>query len=76
MQLVRPGNALCLGCHVQPHARHRSTAILGALTRVPEDFPREGGELACIGCHVPHQSPNARLFKKPQAELCKICHLV
>jgi len=75
-QLVRPGNALCLGCHIEPHARHRSFVVLGALTRVPDDFPTEAGELACIGCHAPHQSPDALLFTKPQAELCKICHLV
>jgi len=75
-QLVRAGNALCLGCHKETHTRHRSSAILGTLTRVPDDFPKEGGQLACAGCHTPHQSPNARLFRKPQDELCKICHLV
>ena len=75
-QLVRPGNALCLGCHTEPHRRHRSSVVLGALTRIPDDFPKAAGELACIGCHVPHQSPNPRLFTKPQAELCKICHMV
>lgn len=75
-QLVRPGNSLCLGCHKTPHERHRSSAVLGTLTRVPDDFPREAGELSCTGCHVPHQSPNARLFRKPQDELCRTCHAV
>ncbi len=74
--LVRSGNALCLGCHKEPHERHRSSAVLGKMTRVPDDFPVERGELACIGCHVPHQSPNPRLFRKPQEELCKTCHAV
>jgi predicted CXXCH cytochrome family protein len=75
-QLVRAGNALCLGCHKEPHGRHRTSVVLGALTRIPDDFPREGGELLCAGCHTPHQSPHARLFRKSQDELCKICHLV
>ena len=75
-QLVRPGNALCLGCHKEPHTRHRSSSVLGTMTRVPDDFPREAGEIACAGCHVPHQSPDARLFAKPQAVLCKICHQI
>ncbi len=75
-QLVRPGNALCLGCHAEPHARHRSTIVLGALTRVPDDFPVERGELSCTGCHAPHQSPNGRLYRKPQEELCKTCHSI
>ena len=75
-QLVRPGNALCLGCHKEVHARHRSSVVLGALTRVPDDFPKEGGQLACTGCHTPHQSPHAKLFRQPQADLCRVCHLV
>lgn len=75
-QLVRPGNALCLGCHKEPHSRHRSSVVLGTMTRVPDDFPKEAGELACAGCHVPHQSPNARLFRKPPDELCRTCHSV
>jgi len=75
-QLARAGNALCLGCHKETHTRHRSSAVLGALTRVPENFPVERGELSCTGCHVPHQSPNARLFRKPQDDLCRTCHSV
>ena len=74
-QVVRPGNALCLGCHKEPHTRHRSSIVRGTMTRVPDDFPVERGELSCAGCHVPHQSPNVRLFRKAQDELCKICHL-
>jgi len=73
-QLVRPGNALCLGCHKETHDRHRSSVVLGALTRMPTDFPTEGGEISCTGCHAPHQSPNVRLFRKAQDKLCKTCH--
>jgi predicted CXXCH cytochrome family protein len=75
-QLVRPGNALCLGCHKEPHARHRSAEVMGTMTKVPDDFPREKGELSCTGCHVPHQSQYERLFRKPKGELCSICHSV
>ena len=75
-QLVRPGNALCLGCHKAPHDRHRSSTVLGMLTRVPEEFPKEAGELSCTGCHVPHQSQNGGLFRKPREELCRTCHSV
>lgn len=73
-QLVRPGNALCLGCHKEPHDRHRSTAVIGKLTRVPDDFPKEGEELVCLGCHSPHQSQHGWLFRKRKDELCKTCH--
>jgi predicted CXXCH cytochrome family protein len=74
-QLVRSGNALCLGCHKEPHARHRSSLVFGAMTQVPDDFPVERGELSCVGCHVPHQSPHGWLFRKRKVELCKTCHL-
>lgn len=75
-QLVRGGNALCLGCHKEPHGRHRSSEVAGTMTKVPDDFSREKGELSCIGCHFPHQSANPRLFRKPQDDLCKTCHSV
>jgi predicted CXXCH cytochrome family protein len=75
-QLVRPGNALCLGCHKEPHTRHRSSVVRGTRTRVPDDFPVERGELSCAGCHVPHQSPNVQLFRKAQDEFCKTCHSI
>jgi predicted CXXCH cytochrome family protein len=74
-QLVRPGNALCLGCHREPHARHRTAIVLGALTRIPDEFPREGGALLCAGCHAPHHSPYGWLFRKRKDELCATCHL-
>lgn len=75
-QLVRHGNALCLGCHRDSHAQHRSGEVKGALTQVPTDFPRNGNDLACVGCHAPHQSAERRLFRKPQGELCQTCHKV
>ena len=75
-QLVRPGNALCAGCHEDPHAQHRSSVVKGKMTLVPSDFPREKEALACLGCHFPHQSPERRLFRKSQGELCKTCHQV
>lgn len=73
-QLVRPGNALCLGCHKATHDRHRSSVVLGTMTRVPEDFPVEPGQLSCIGCHAPHQSAEVKLFRRGQQDLCKVCH--
>lgn len=74
--LVRPGNALCAGCHEAPHAQHRSAAVKGTMTQVPDDFPREKGELSCLGCHAAHQSEERRLFRKPQGALCQMCHRV
>jgi predicted CXXCH cytochrome family protein len=73
-QLVRPGNALCLGCHKELHDRHRSSTVLGTLTRVPDNFPVQKGELACTGCHAPHQADEVKLFRRSQQDLCKICH--
>lgn len=75
-QLVRPGNALCLGCHENPHSQHRSTEVKGALTQIPADFPRENDQLSCLGCHQPHQSAERRLFRVNQGELCQTCHRV
>ncbi len=75
-QLLRAGNALCLGCHERFHAQHRSAAVKGAATRIPDDFPRDKAELACLGCHKPHQSPERRLFAKNQGALCRTCHPV
>ncbi len=75
-QLVRPGNALCLGCHADPHRQHRAGEVKGKMTQIPDDVPRDRDELACSACHVPHQSAERRLFRKPQGELCKTCHMV
>lgn len=75
-QLVRPGNALCLGCHANPHAQHRLAAVKGKMTQVPDDFPREKEELSCLGCHKAHQSEERRLFRLPQGKLCQMCHVV
>lgn len=75
-QLRRVGNALCLGCHETPHRQHRSAEIKGKLTAIPPDFPVEKGELSCLGCHRPHQSPERRLFRMKQGEMCQTCHKV
>ncbi len=75
-QLVRPGNALCLGCHQNPHAQHRLAAVKGKMTQVPDDFPRDKEELSCLGCHMGHQSEERRLFRLPQGKLCQTCHPV
>lgn len=77
-QLLRPGNSLCIACHETPHPQHRSAEIKGRLTQIPPDFPLDNTlgrkEMACTGCHQAHQSPERRLFKKSQGELCKTCH--
>ena len=75
-QLRRAGNALCLGCHENPHSQHRSAEVKGRNTQVPEDFPQEKGQLGCLGCHRPHQSPERRLFRMKQGEMCQTCHKV
>jgi len=75
-QLHRVGNALCLGCHENPHTQHRSAEVKGNATSVPEDFPTEKGQLSCLGCHLPHQSPERRLFRMKQGEMCQTCHRV
>ena len=74
-QLLRPGNALCLGCHESVHERHRSAAVRGTATTVPDDFPRwKREELACLGCHAPHRSDEVKLLNRGQQDLCKTCH--
>ena len=73
-QLVRPGNALCLGCHESTHTRHRSHITRGTMTKVPETFPLDNGALSCTGCHAPHQSAARKLFKVTEGEHCKMCH--
>lgn len=75
-QLVRAGNALCTGCHEVPHVQHRSAEVKGKATVVPDDFPRDKDQLACVGCHFPHQSKERRLFRMNQGALCRTCHPV
>ncbi len=74
--LLAAGNALCIGCHENPHGQHRSAAVKGKNTLVPDDFPRDKEDLACLGCHMPHQSPERRLFRVNQGALCRTCHPV
>lgn len=77
-QLVKVGNGLCATCHENPHKQHRSAVSNSRMVAVPPDFPVDGPpgnpEMACIGCHAPHQSAERRLFVKPQGQLCKTCH--
>jgi predicted CXXCH cytochrome family protein len=77
-QLLKPGNQLCAICHESPHKQHRSSESKGKLTTVPPDFPVDtssgANEMSCTGCHASHQSPERRLFLKPQGQLCKTCH--
>lgn len=77
-QLVREGNALCLGCHEKVHRQHISATVSdpNKPIRVPADIPREKGNLSCVGCHLPHQSAERLLFRKEQGKLCKTCHIV
>lgn len=75
-QVVRTGNALCLGCHTNSHTQHRSAETKGKNTQVPPDIPRERQELSCKACHVPHQSSERRLFRMEQGQLCKTCHVL
>ncbi len=75
-QLLRAGNALCVGCHEKPHEQHRSAQVKGKMTQVPDDFPRDKGDLSCTGCHSPHQSKERRLFRMTQGALCRTCHPV
>ncbi len=75
-QLLAVGNALCIGCHANPHTQHRSAQVKGKNTLVPDDFPRDKGELSCLGCHRPHQSQERRLFGMSQGALCRTCHPV
>lgn len=75
-QVLRAGNALCLGCHEDSHVQHRTVQVKGTVTQVPDDFPREKDKLSCLGCHKPHQSEERRLFALPQGKLCQTCHRV
>lgn len=72
----RRGNALCLKCHKEFHTQHRSAGVQGdrIMTQVPPDILKDKEDLACLACHVPHQSEERRLFRKRQGELCKTCH--
>ena len=72
--LVTAGNELCASCHPEPHARHRDVANQGKITRVPDDFPRDKGRLACVGCHAPHQSNEEHLLREGEDRLCRKCH--
>ncbi len=73
-QLVRKGNALCRGCHTSFHSNHRRAEARRPTTQIPDDFPRNGDDFACLGCHKPHFSENPRLFRKSESKLCFTCH--
>jgi predicted CXXCH cytochrome family protein len=82
--LVKPGNELCLACHTEAHARHR-TVELDAVTgqplatdavTLPQNFPvrKKDGSLSCVGCHLPHGSNYPSLWPNDQASFCSRCH--
>ena len=54
----------CMGCHQQELA-----------STVDAKFPHEPFQKQdCVGCHDPHNSPNANLLKKDANTLCSACH--
>jgi predicted CXXCH cytochrome family protein len=69
------GNALCRRCH-DPARHSHALAPRGTsgFATVPADWPRDGAQFSCTGCHRPHSSPTPRLFTRDRAELCKTCH--
>lgn len=75
-QLVRNGNGLCTKCHESFHGMHRSANARGAMTKLPPDVLRDGNDLSCLACHLPHQSSNDRLLVKSTPDLCHDCHPV
>ena len=75
-QLVRNGNSLCTKCHENYHGVHRSAIAWGTMTKLPPDVLRDGNDLSCLACHLPHQSANDRLLVKSAPELCHGCHPV
>jgi len=75
-QLVRNGNSLCTKCHENFHGMHRSAIARGTMTKLPPDVLRDGNDLSCLACHLPHQSSNDRLLVKSAQDLCHDCHPV
>jgi predicted CXXCH cytochrome family protein len=73
-QLARHGNSLCTKCHENYHRVHRSAVARGAMTKLPRDVSRDGNDLSCHACHLPHQSDHERLLAKGAPELCHDCH--
>jgi len=59
--LVRPKSELCLGCHKKSEQK----TLHG---------PYAGG--ACIQCHNPHVSPQAKLLRAAPSVLCAGCHVI
>lgn len=75
--LTEDGNSLCKKCHRNIHPDHRVAARKpGSLTTIPEDFPRSGEELACLGCHSAHRSVEKQLLKDDRTRLCGRCHRI
>ncbi len=72
--LAPAGNELCASCHPESHSRHTDVVSQGTITRVSEDFPRDKGRLACVGCHAPHQSNEKYLLRAAEERLCRKCH--
>lgn len=73
--LLRPGNALCNSCHTLTR-HHNLEAGPAVVAKYPgaEDFPLDGDQFACRGCHDPHGTEMKGLLPRPRAELCSSCH--
>jgi predicted CXXCH cytochrome family protein len=74
--LLSPGNALCGRCHETHSHAHSLDAQLGEKYPGSAEFPRDGAEYACLGCHDPHASNERHLYSRPMEELCLMCHKV
>jgi predicted CXXCH cytochrome family protein len=69
------GNALCAACHdTNEHSHALQAGADTEFASVPDDWPTDGGSLACAGCHLPHASASKRLFVGGRETLCKACH--
>jgi predicted CXXCH cytochrome family protein len=69
------GNRLCKTCHDPTRHSHTLVPRSGSsFARVPADWPRDGEELLCRGCHRPHRGAGKGLLVGPREKFCKTCH--
>lgn len=57
---VAPAKDLCFVCH--------KDFLHGSFAHGPAAVG------ACLTCHLPHSSPYVSLLKKPQGQICDVCH--